>query len=59
MIEKVHSLNFNMVYVGETQKDVEDFHGHSLANADDVKRILQVMRRSLIDSPPFYLLPKR
>ena len=39
--EKMQGLDFSMVYVGELQRNVEEFHGYCMTDADDMKRILQ------------------
>lgn len=39
--EKLHGLDFSMVYVGELQRNTEDFHGYSMTDAGDMKRMLQ------------------
>lgn len=41
--EKVHGLDFSMVYVGEIQEKVDDFHGYSMTDAGDMKRMLQAV----------------
>ena len=38
--ERVHGLDFSMVYVGDLQRNVEEFHGYSMTDADDMKRML-------------------
>lgn len=39
--EKLHGLDFSMVYVGEIQKNTADFHGYSMTDSGDMKRMLQ------------------
>ena len=36
----MHGLDFSMVYVGDLQRNVEEFHGYSMTDADDMKRML-------------------
>ena len=38
--ERVHGLDFSMVYVGDLQRNVEEFHGYSMTDADDMKWML-------------------
>lgn len=41
--EKVHGLDFSMVYVGDLQRNTADFHGYSMTDAQDMKHILQAI----------------
>lgn len=38
--EKVHGLDFSMVYVGEIQENITEFHGYSMTDEEDMKRML-------------------
>lgn len=39
--ERIHGLDFSMLYVGDLQRNVEEFHGYSMTDADDMRRMLQ------------------
>ncbi len=39
--ERIRGLDFSMVYVGELQRNVEEFHGYSMTDSGDMKRVLQ------------------
>lgn len=39
--ERIHGLDFSMVYVGELQRNVLEFHGYSMTDADYMKKMLQ------------------
>lgn len=39
--EKVRGLDFSMVYVGDIQRNTAEYHGYSMTDADDLKRMLQ------------------
>ena len=41
--ERFHGLDFSLVYVGELQRNVEEFHGYSMTDADDLKRMIQAV----------------
>lgn len=41
MWERLHGLDFSMVYVGKLQQEVAEFHGYSMTDAGDMKRMLQ------------------
>ena len=41
--EKVRGLDFSMVYVGDIQRNVEDFHGYSMTDAGDMRRMLKAV----------------
>lgn len=41
--ERVHGLDFSMFYVGQIQRSVAEFHGYSMTDADDMKRMLQAI----------------
>ncbi len=41
--EKVRGLDFSMVYVGDIQRNVEDFHGYSTTDAGDMRRMLKAV----------------
>lgn len=41
--EKVHGLDFSMVYVGKIQESVDEFHGYSMTDAGDMRRILEAV----------------
>lgn len=38
--ERLRGLDFSMVYVGDLQKNTAEYHGYSMTDADDMKRIL-------------------
>lgn len=39
--EKAHGLDFSMVYVGDIQRNIDEFHGYSMTDAGDMKRMLR------------------
>lgn len=39
--EKFRGLDFSMVYVGDIQRTIDDYHGYSMTDADDMKRMLR------------------
>ena len=39
--ERMRGLDFSMVYVGEIQRNTDEFHGYSMTDADDMKRMLR------------------
>lgn len=39
--ERLRGLDFSMVYVGDLQRNVDDFHGYSMTDAGDMKRMLK------------------
>ena len=41
--EKLHGLDFSMVYVGDIQRNTAEFHGYSMTDAGDMKRMLQAI----------------
>lgn len=41
--ERIHGLDFSMVYVGQLQQEVAEFHGYSMTDAGDMKRMLQAI----------------
>ena len=41
--ERLHGLDFSMFYVGELQRNVDEFHGYSMTDADDMKRMLKLV----------------
>lgn len=43
LLEKTRGLDFSMVYVGELQKSIDEYHGYSMTDAGDMKRMLQVV----------------
>ena len=43
VIEKMQGLDFSMVYVGELQKSIDEYHGYSMTDAGDMKRMLQAV----------------
>lgn len=38
--ERLRGLDFSMVYVGELQRNVEHYHGYSMTDAKEMRRIL-------------------
>lgn len=42
-MEKLHGLDFSMLYVDQERKDSEDYHGYSMTDAGDMKRILKAL----------------
>jgi len=38
--EKTGGLDFSMVYVGDLQRNTNEYHGYSMTDADDLKRML-------------------
>lgn len=43
MNEKLHGLDFSMAYAGELQQNTEEFHGYSMTDAGDMRRMLQAV----------------
>lgn len=43
VIEKIHGLDFSMVYVGKLQKNIGEYHGYSMTDAEDMKRMLRAV----------------
>ena len=41
--EKHSGLDFSMVYVGELQESVNEFHGYSMTDAGDMRRMLEAV----------------
>lgn len=41
--ERLHGLDFSMVYVGDIQRSQAEIHGYSMTDAGDMKRILQAI----------------
>lgn len=41
--ERICGLDFSMVYVGQLQKEIAEFHGYSMTDAGDMKRMLQAV----------------
>ena len=41
--ERMRGLDFSMVYVGDIQKNVEEFHGYSMTDEKDMKRMLKAI----------------
>lgn len=41
--EKLQGLDFSMVYVGKLQQEVAEFHGYSMTDTGDMKRMLQAV----------------
>jgi len=41
--EKLHGLDFSMFYVGEQQRNVLEYHGYSMTDAGDMKRMLRAV----------------
>ncbi len=41
--EKARGLDFSMVYVGDLQRNVEEFHVYSMADAGDMRRMLKAV----------------
>ena len=41
--EKIHGLDFSMVYVGGLQRSVDDCHGYSMTDAGDLKNMFRVV----------------
>lgn len=39
--ERIHGLDFSMVYVGALQRDTAEFHGYSMTAESDMKRMLR------------------
>lgn len=45
--EKLRGLDFSMVYVGDLQRNVEHYHGYSMTDEKEMRRILGTVPRSL------------
>lgn len=41
--ERAHGLDFSMVYVGELQENTAEFHGYSMTDEGDMKRMLRAV----------------
>ena len=41
--ERIRGLDFSMVYVGTIQKNVDEFHGYSMTDEKDMKRMLKAI----------------
>ena len=41
--ERMRGLEFSMVYVGDIQKNVAEFHGYSMTDEKDMKRMLKAI----------------
>lgn len=41
--ERMRGLDFSMVYVGDIQKNVAEFHGYSMTDEKDMKRMLKAI----------------
>ena len=41
--EKARGLDFSMVYVGDLQRTVEEFHGYSMTDTGDMRRMLKAV----------------
>ncbi len=41
--ERAHGLDFNMVYVGDIQENTAEFHGYSMTDEGDMKRMLRAV----------------
>lgn len=41
--ERIRGLDFSMVYVGEIQKNVDEFHGYSMTDEKDMKNMLKAI----------------
>lgn len=41
--ERAKGLDFSMLYVGELQRTVDEFHGYSMTDAGDMKRMLRAL----------------
>ncbi len=41
--ERSRGLDFSMLYVGELQRNTEAFHGYSMTDEGDMKRMLQAI----------------
>lgn len=41
--ERVHGLDFSMVYVGEIQQNTEEFHGYSMTDEGDMNQMLRAI----------------
>ena len=42
-VEKLRGLDFSMLYVDQERKDSDDYHGCSMTDAGDMKRILKAL----------------
>lgn len=43
MRERMSGLNFSMVYVGDLQRNTAEYHGYSMTDAGDMKRMLRAV----------------
>lgn len=41
--ERTHGLDFSMVYVGDIQENTAEFHGYSMTDEGDMKRMLRAI----------------
>lgn len=41
--EKLHGLDFSMVYVGDLQRNTLDYHGYNMTDAGDMERMLKAV----------------
>lgn len=41
--EKVHGLDFSMVYVGDLQRNTDEYHGYSMTDASDLMKMLRAV----------------
>lgn len=41
--ERAHGLDFSMVYVGDIQENTAEFHGYSMTDEGDMKRMLRAV----------------
>ena len=41
--ERARGLDFSMVYVGDIQRSVAEYHGYSMTDAGDMRRMLQAL----------------
>lgn len=41
--EKLHGLDFSMVYVGDLQRNTDEYHGYSMTDANDLKKMLHAV----------------
>lgn len=41
--ERLRGLDFSMLYVNDLQKNTDEYHGYSMTDADDMKRMLRAV----------------
>lgn len=41
--ERIHGLDFSMLYVGELQRNTQAFHGYSMTDADSMREMLRAV----------------